>query len=308
MTAILASPTVEKLAKVPPVCWERIVCNLCERDETELYHRERLAYFGRPVEFAIVRCRNCGLVYTNPRLLEHNATYEQGGIDEEGVFEAHARHKAQIFSAAMPRLGRLLTSEAHRWGPKLLDVGCGSGHFLVEAHRAGWHVTGLEPAKGPAEYAAHQFGLEIVQKGVLEAEFGLDSFDAITLWDVLEHVGDPQAVLRRCAGWLRRGGVLVCRFPSARWQKFKAGVFERLGWERPVFSPTMHHYFFDAGPFARLAEQSGLSVVKIRTTAMEPNTDSGILNLAKRIIGPFLQAAGMAGLQWGNLEAYCRKG
>ena len=81
---------------IPEVRWERVACNICDSDDTDVYHHERLPYFDKILDFQIVRCRNCGLVYTNPRLADHNATYLYAGSDDPDEIERHDLAKAAV--------------------------------------------------------------------------------------------------------------------------------------------------------------------------------------------------------------------
>jgi 2-polyprenyl-3-methyl-5-hydroxy-6-metoxy-1,4-benzoquinol methylase len=97
---------------------------------------------------------------------------------------------------------------------RLLDVGCGNGEFLVAARSAGWQVCGLDFDAKAVAAARHQ-GLEVFE-GSLEAQgFAANSFDAITLSHVIEHVHRPQALIAECARLLKPGGILWLATPNA---------------------------------------------------------------------------------------------
>ena len=296
-------------ADVSSLQWEWVDCNLCGRDDVELYHRERLPYFGRAVDFEIVRCRNCGLVYTNPRLVDHNAVYLCGTVDDASSISSGATAKRAVFRSGLDQIIRL---QSRSGGPKLrtlLDVGCGSGHFMASARRRGFVVFGIEPANIPAAYASREMGLKVFRRNVLDVDLPPESFDVITLWDVIEHLDDPRSTLLRCLEWLRPGGILALRFPSAGWQKAKAVIFHNLlGSARASFGPTMHLYFFDCRTFGRMAREVGLEILRTRTTANEPNTGSLLFNGIKIVSNMAVRAVELvSGRHLGNLEVYCRK-
>jgi len=290
----------------PPLRWEHRACHLCGADETDLYHRERLAYFERQVEFRIVRCRRCGLVYTDPRLRDHNGPYLLASGADAGEIERHARAKRKVFERA---LGEIERRGGRAAGGRLLDVGCGTGHFLALARERGYEVLGLEPAAVPARYARDVLRLPVEPRDITGADFPAERFAVITAWDVIEHLADPREMLRRCVVWLRPGGVLALRFPSSTWQRLKAVLLHRLlRLDRPVFAPTIHLYFFDEQTFSRLARQAGLEVLRVRGTPLEPNADGPGLNALKRAGNLILEGVeGIGGRPLGNLEAYCRK-
>ena len=308
MTLALCEKT-DALSTPPQPRWEWVPCNLCGRDDTDIYHRERLPYFNRMLDFTIVRCRSCRLVYTNPRLADHNATYLLHNLDHPEQLEKHARAKKTVFDSALKKIISLQKPFTDNAKPRLLDLGSGSGHFLAHARRRGFDVRGVEPAPAPAQYARENLNVPVINQDLTQVDFPPECFDVITAWDVLEHLGDPRAALDRSLRWLRPGGIFAARFPSPAWQKIKGLIFHRLlAGTHPAFAPTIHLYFFSPRTFARLARLVGLKVLLTRTTAPEPNTDNFSLNCLK-----FLSHAALRCCETfsrhplGNLEVYCRK-
>ncbi len=292
---------------LPSIEWERVRCNLCGADDCETYHRERGAFFGRQLDFEIVRCRRCGLVYTNPRLAAVNATYTEGGEEDAFAIEAHARAKLSVFCAALAEIEKYRTAGGNG---RLLDIGCGSGHFLQEALKAEYEVLGIEPAHSSAVYGRKRFSLEIIEQEIADVELPAESFEIITAWDVIEHVADPCAVMEKCVNWLSPGGVMALRFPSSTWQKIKGTVFHNfLNSDRASFGPTMHLTFFNGETFTALARSCGLDVMQIRTTGAEANTNRPLLDAAKLAAERAVRVIELlSGKSLGNLEVYCRKG
>ena len=300
--------TILRQNDAAPVLWERISCNMCGRDDTEPFHQERLAYFGREYDFKVVRCRNCGLVYTNPRLRDYNATYRQSD-DGPGDIERHAQAKAPVFERALKEIIKRQRRQGRRSGGKLLDVGCGSGHFLQAAGRMGFEVTGIEPAEVLGAYASDVLGLSVYRDDFQNVQLPFEGFDVITAWDVIEHVADPYTFLRRCGQWLRPEGIMALRFPSSGWQKIKGVILQDwLSLKRPAFSPTIHLYFFSARTFERMARRVGLEVLGVRTTGTEANTDSVVGDCLKAMSHFTLRGMELISRRrLGNLEVYCRK-
>jgi 2-polyprenyl-3-methyl-5-hydroxy-6-metoxy-1,4-benzoquinol methylase len=295
-------------SKIPEICWEWVDCNLCGSDDTEIYHRERLPYFDKMLDFEIVRCRSCGLVYTNPRLAEHNATYLAGEENPDQI-EKHAHAKTAVFDNALEQIHAFQQKLTHTSKGKLLDVGCGSGHFLRQARQFGFDVCGIEPAEAAARYASQNLGVDVINDDLLRVHLEPESIDVITAWDVLEHLGDPQAALNCCLRWLKPNGILAVRFPSATWQKIKGMILHGLfSSRRAAFAPTMHLYFFNEDTFTRMAHQVGLEVLCTRTTPAEANTDSFALDCIKLVSHAVIRSIETFGRRHlGNLEVYCRK-
>ena len=115
------------------------------------------------------------------------------------------------------RIGRVHTftrdlTELERYMPpgRVLDVGCHIGLFLEVARKSGWDAWGVEPSSWAAD-RAHARGLQVIHGALTESDLPCDSLDAVTMWDVIEHLNDPLGALRHCLGLLKPGGVIaVC--------------------------------------------------------------------------------------------------
>ncbi|MGB8982333.1 MAG: methyltransferase domain-containing protein, partial [Anaerolineales bacterium] len=99
---------------------------------------------------------------------------------------------------------------------QVLDIGCGGGLFLSLLKREGASVTGIELSDSRAHYADTRHGLEI-HKRPIESDFWQkgyqDHFDAVTLWDVIEHVNYPVQTLQSAVNVLKKGGLLLIDTP-----------------------------------------------------------------------------------------------
>ncbi len=246
---------------------ERVVCNLCGSSDTALrfpdtrtpdlngtgWEAFRCTHPGYGIHPPIVACANCGLVYTNPRprreAIRHNyevvvdPLYLQEREAREITFRRHLR-SLERFSG--PGGGR-----------RLLDVGAYIGVFVEEAAAAGWEAWGLEPSFWAVDYA-RQRGLNMIQGTLEAADFPTASFDALTMWDVIEHLGDPVGELRHVYRILKPGGWVAVHTMDI------ASPFARLMGARWPWLMEMHVYYFTRQTLARALEKAGLRVVAVR--------------------------------------------
>jgi SAM-dependent methyltransferase len=147
--------------------------------------------------------------------------------------------------------------ERHAHRGRLLDVGCAGGLFLHHALRAGWSVTGIEPSEALSTEARERLGSKgEIHCGTLEGAILLPGFDAVTLWDVLEHVPDPRAFLYACRALLRPGGHLFLNVPDL--DSLEARL---LGRRWPLFLPE-HLNYFNRGSLRLCGERAGLTLVR----------------------------------------------
>lgn len=203
---------------VMPDDWRMVRCGGCEslyldpRPDAESLPRAYLDYYTHQAEHEDVPEGGAGgLVWS----LVHGYLNRRFGMRRIPV----NKFGAVVFSVIEPlRLkldyyGRHLTRAQFPQRGRLLDVGCGSGAFLLRAREMGWEVAGCEPdAKAVA--ACHGQGLDVIQGDVFSPTLDGELFDVVTISHVLEHVVDPQALLMRAGTLLRAGGVLWVALPN----------------------------------------------------------------------------------------------
>jgi len=145
----------------------------------------------------------------------------------------------------------------HAAPPAVADLGCGTGVFLDVARERGWTPWGLEVS----EYAAgvaRQRGLNVVCGPIDAALLPGRRFDAVTMWDVIEHVADPAAAVAAAAGALRPGGVLAISTGDV------TSLAARLsGPDWHLFNLPEHLFFFSPEALRRLLAAHGARVVKV---------------------------------------------
>ena len=167
--------------------------------------------------FTIQQCGACGFQFTNPR----PAAAHIGKYYESDAYVSHNSGAQglvnQVYKAArfftVRRKVALITKLNGGQPGRLLDYGCGTGHFLAQAKRAGWQVTGLEPNPRARQDAASRVGQPMLEPAAL-ASLAPASFDAVTLWHVLEHVHALHDTLRQLVAALKPSGQLLVAVPN----------------------------------------------------------------------------------------------
>lgn len=198
----------------------------------------------------IVQCSDCGLIYQNPRDDEATLSKLYAGVDDP-VYERESEGRVRTFGRLVERLGRYT-----RPG-RLLDVGCYSGIFLEQAHAAGWEVCGVEPSAWAAALA-RQKGFTVFEGAFSAAADELPApFDAVTIWDVIEHLPDPLADLRHAFDMLKPGGVLALSTMDT------SSLFARLAGRRWPWYMRMHLVYFTRESMRRMLEAAGFEVLAI---------------------------------------------
>lgn len=235
--------------------YERVAaCDLCGSASTG--HKIVLWKYNTPV----VRCSQCGVLYANPRW---KAEHLFGRYTEE-YWEHYAdtvRSTAFDPAANQARWDPYLDSlEPVRRTGRLLDVGCATGEFLAAAKSRGWNVYGVETSRIGAEQAERLTGAE-VYVGTLETASYQDGwFDAVTLWDVIEHVQSPSSYVERIERLVRIGGMFALTTPNIRSISYKL-----LGRDWWVVGPNDHIYYFAPRTMARLLKGYGFGIHEMHT-------------------------------------------
>jgi SAM-dependent methyltransferase len=198
----------------------------------------------------ILRCQSCRFVFSEfrPADEELHTLYRQM---DPTVYEKEAPGRLKTAERHLKMVGR------HISGGRLVDVGCASGSFLAVAAEAGWSVTGIEPSETLARHAkeALRGRGEVYCSTLQEANLARASFDALTLWDVLEHVTDPVSFLGDCAGLLKPGGHLFANLPDI------SSIQARLLGERWPLLLAEHLNYFDRDTLRLCGEKVGLQWV-----------------------------------------------
>jgi SAM-dependent methyltransferase len=145
---------------------------------------------------------------------------------------------------------------------RLLDVGCATGLFLHEMQQAGWEVVGVEPNLGAARYAQERFALPVEIGTLRNVRLTDESFDVVTLWDVLEHLHTPWQDLVQVRRLLKNNGLLVLSLPNLESLERRWFGPTWLGWDLP-----RHLYSFPRPALVSALAELGFHVEQIRCIA-----------------------------------------
>jgi SAM-dependent methyltransferase len=153
---------------------------------------------------------------------------------------------------------RLVISNIRKASGKILDFGCGTGHFLNEMKRSGWKTTGVEVNKKARGHAISRFGLEVLPP---DATGSLQSneYDCITLWHVLEHFHDPHGYFTEIKRLLKPTGNVIVALPNS--DSFDA---RHYGKDWAAFDVPRHLWHFSPSTFSRFAEKAGFRVTSFK--------------------------------------------
>jgi SAM-dependent methyltransferase len=215
---------------------------------------DRVFRQGRRYDFRVVRCGRCDFVYVTPRGQGEILGNQAGGAARRDAAIANApiygRGLAALRAAGMPE------------GAHILDLGCARGDFMAYAAARGYRLTGVDLNPRLADEArARGFS---VHTGDLR-ELNLDlRVDALTMWDVIEHVDAPVEVLAACRHVLAPGGLVFFHTGNASFQIPKARILNRFKpGGGPYLIPYQHLSHFDPDSARSAMARAGLEPVSV---------------------------------------------
>ena len=211
-TADLALPGDGLESAACPMCG-------CAGSEPRFSRRDR---DGSNELFYIVACGDCGMLRVDPRpTLEtigryYGSTYSWKADEPVRGLLARAIHGVEHWYRF--HLLRYQTRKMRRFtharpGAEILDIGCGSGDRLLVYQRMGYSAYGVEISQS-ADYARDHLNLRVRRGTLLEAHYEDNQFDVVTLYNVLEHLHDPEAELAEIHRILKPGGAIVVDVPN----------------------------------------------------------------------------------------------
>lgn len=163
----------------------------------------------------IIRCKDCGVLFRSPRPTQKAI---QKSYDSDVTFsswEAEREHRDRTWRRRLKLLQRF-----HEGTGRLLDVGCGDGHWMEVASEAGFQCEGSDFSSAAVERATRK-GFRVHLGQFDEIPLGIDKFDVITLWHVLEHVPKPGDILKSLRKLLAPSGILVIAVPNEENKLFR---------------------------------------------------------------------------------------
>jgi len=230
-------------------------------------------------DYQIVQCQACGFLYVYPRpgREELDAFYQNPNYFQGGGAYGYAAYCAERKEIERQATERLALIERLMARGRLLDVGCAAGYFLHVAKARGWQVDGVEISRAVAPSAEQLLGQRIHPRlESLNAQPG--SFDAVTLWEYIEHVLDPRDELLRLHRMLKPGGVLALSTPNTG----QLHVRRHPGdWRE--FKPPEHLSFFTAETLTALLRACGFEVSAIKPIAPDMRPSESTQRLIDRL-------------------------
>ncbi len=242
-------------------------------------------------EFAVMKCNSCHSHFTWPQ----PDISRLGNYYKSEDYVSHSNTRKGIVNSLYQIVRNVALNNKYkliaRYADKgtLLDIGCGTGHFLNHFNKNGWQVEGIEPGEAARNHAKEVFGLSVHPEEALDT-FEKQVFDVITMWHVLEHVPNPHTRLKQVKQLLKPNGLALFALPNPdAWDAKHYGEYW-AAWDVP-----RHLYHFNRDSFKYLLEQHGFELMKTLpmpfdayyVSMLSEKYKTGKTNLVKALLNGF---------------------
>lgn len=209
-------------------------CIICESENAK--------YLFTKDSVDIVKCRICGLIYSNVSVTKENIlkTYQSANYFHNENDIRYGYHDYQNEESLHSLLFKKRLKNINEYIPsgKLLDVGCAMGFFLKVAKEHKWDTYGVEVSGYAAEYAEKNSGADIFNGTIEDVRYPDSFFDVVIMEDVIEHMINPVASLKKINELMKKGGIAAINTPNSR------GLLCKIsGRYWPHYKPLEHLYF-----------------------------------------------------------------
>jgi len=246
-----------------PICNKKDFRVIKERNERLILQASRsrstFAASGHIKLFdQLVECLICKHVMTNPRLNSTDLVFEYTNSNEDTHFLQN-RFRINTFYRALQKILEVIDINQKTSTINLLDIGCASGAFLCAAEKiTNWKIEGIEPSRSMVAFGKREYAVNINQGVFLSENYNGRKFDVISLWDVLEHINEPDLLLKDISKVLASNGHIIINVPNLD------SIVARLMGYRWPFYLAVHIHYFKNKTIKKLLDMQGLKIIYIK--------------------------------------------
>lgn len=233
-------------------------CIFCGKDEfLFLYNARDINQPSAEFQeiFKVLKCKNCGLVYTDAKINNFEKFYKEEFRDKtgkrfHGIFEKVVNHIEK------KRVNKLLK---YKKNGRILDVGCGRSIFLKELKKRGWDVYGIEIFEENVNFLKKEYNIQMFNGDFCKIDLPEKFFDVVAFWHVFEHVQNPLEALNKIKRILKDDGIVIMELPNI--DSAQAKIFKENWFHLDV---PRHIYHYSPNNLCPQIQKCGFSILKIQ--------------------------------------------
>jgi SAM-dependent methyltransferase len=204
--------------------------------------------------YRIVKCKSCGLVRSDPIIDQE--TLADLYTKSSQTYENEVSNLINSYGRYLARLDKFQDQKG-----VLLEIGCGSGFFLERALEDGYQrVIGIEPSQQAVSKSSKRIRSNLIcdmmRPGILES----NQLDVICMFQVFDHIADPDALLSECCKALKPGGLLLCLNHNV------AAFSARLFGEKSPIIDIEHTYLYSKDTIQKILRKNGFQLKEVGST------------------------------------------
>lgn len=228
------------------------VCPLCFSNSFKQYDKVE--------QWSLLKCNSCNFIFTSPMPTEeklkkfYSKEYFSDERHNEKFFSKDGSDKTENENEYLYRLKEVENYCSKRGS--ILDVGAARGGMLNVFKKYGWRVSGIEISEDASQKAKSLYGIELFC-GTIENYVIENKFDVITFYQSLEHIPNPNEVMKKVFDLLDPGGILVIEVPNINTIENKISRKLKLR----HYDIPRHVNHFSIGTLSTLFKRNGFEII-----------------------------------------------
>lgn len=236
---------------------EILRCEICEGSEFADF-MQCTDYFLTKEKFLLKKCENCGLVFVSPRpeIKDLNKYYNSQD------YISHSGSEKGIINKIYKRIRHITHNRKYRLVDKfsneksVLDIGSGSGELLSLFKKNNWKTLGVEPNYDARKFSTEQYRITVIDEIDIE-KIQDHSFNAITMWHVLEHIPELNKQMKKLKRILSFNGFLFIAVPHH--DSYDAEYYKEF-WA--AYDVPRHLFHFTPITIEKLFQKHGFTIIE----------------------------------------------
>ncbi|MBI3034061.1 class I SAM-dependent methyltransferase [Candidatus Woesearchaeota archaeon] len=235
----------------------------------------------------MLECTKCRLARTYPLPFEDDATSD---MHQVAKIYSEFKFSDTVDEDRISEMDKLSISFVKKFkkSGKILDVGCGAGHFMIACKKIGFECEGVEVDKTTANYAISKRKLKVYSTDFLNAEMRDREYDVIAAIHILEHVVNPQPFLEHARKKLKSDGVLIVSVPN-----FGGLLPKVLKGKWYGLQMDGHVWQFTPETLKAMLEEIGFKVISAEVKSLDHGAINPIISALKNAVFKTIELFGM---------------